>query len=144
MSVSMPNKDLQQKLDVKCHHHASNNKLMPPNAAQLQIMQQTSGEVAAGICGGDTIRTQEDYHMKSMALDKHVTNTILIPEDDEHIVASQNMQLNGSIDSNEYQRRGTAFVEGMEDEQEMIQVGSKVVKKPILGSVAVSGGKKGL
>ena len=102
MTVSMPNKDLQQKVDAKGHHHAGTNKLMPPNAAQLQIMQQTSGEVAAGICGGDTIRTQEDYHMKSMALDKHAATTILIPEDDEHIVTSQHMKLNGSMDSNEY------------------------------------------
>ena len=55
------------------------------------------------------------------------------------------MHLNGSVDSNDYQnRRGTAFGEGMEDEQEIIQVGGKVVKKPILGSVAVAGGRKGL
>ena len=73
-------------------------------------MQQTSmnGEMIPGICGGDTIRTQEDYQMKAMSLDRY-TKTFLIPEE---VVTA----LNASVKSHEYNaRNGTAFVEGMED-----------------------------
>ena len=107
---------------------------MMRNASQ-QIMQQTSinGEILAGM---DTIRTQEDYQMKAMALSRY-TKTLLIPE--EELMTA----LNASIESNEYNaRNGTAFVEGMEDQEQEMHEGGKVVKKPVLSGLAVAGGKK--
>lgn len=84
------------------------------------MAQTSNGDLIIGIYG-DTVRTQEDYQMKAMSLDLQAQ--ILIPEEDlvqqvlhasvdsgqSRKLASQGEHAEGGV------RRGTAFVEGMEN-----------------------------